>query len=149
MLAETEKCHCRPLTAAPATSGVEDQAATGVVYTSLTQLAQGATGPAAGCPATFRNQRRRASWASDCTHSCPRTVEATPNKERGVDPMSPDRPWTKETVASYFSVSQRTIDDWREVDLDFPLPLDLPGRTCRWLGADVIGYARRSAGAEG
>ncbi len=53
----------------------------------------------------------------------------------------PDDLWTVEQVATYFKVTARTIREWREIDPTFPTPLDLPGRSVRWYGDDVIAWA--------
>jgi predicted DNA-binding transcriptional regulator AlpA len=146
MLAEHQNVTRRGLRACNQPFATDGLGATRFVYTPVTQAAtqrdSGRTDLSSGCCSA----PTRAPRACDCRHRNRRTVQATPTQERGVDTMSPDRPWTKTTVAEYFSVSERTIDEWRDADLDFPVPLELPGRSCRWLGEDVIGYARRASG---
>lgn len=53
----------------------------------------------------------------------------------------PNDLWTVDDVADYFKVTPRTIRGWREQDVTFPLPLDLPGRSLRWYRKDIVEWA--------
>lgn len=63
-----------------------------------------------------------------------------------VAPAVPDDIWTAEQVAVYFKVTERTLRDWRDRDVTFPQPLDLPGRALRWYADDVVAWARSLRG---
>lgn len=56
-------------------------------------------------------------------------------------PPVPEDVWTSEQVAIYFQISERTLRDWRDRDATFPQQLDLPGRSLRWYGQDIIRWA--------